>query len=88
MYNEIKQNIIDNFFNKGYLYTYACSKQAIIDKIFENTIFPINYYNNDVINMNLGDKVNISFKLNWEVITSVNKLNNKETKYYKLIKIE
>ena len=36
MYNEIKQNIIKNFLNKGYLYTCGCKKEPIINKIIEN----------------------------------------------------
>jgi len=66
MYNEIKQNIINNVLNKRYLYAFGCKKESMIDNIIENNIFASKYdYNNDILTMNLGDNVIIDFKFEW-----------------------
>lgn len=89
MYSEIKNNIVKNFLNKGYLYTCGCSKSAIVDKIIENSIFTTNYnYDTNVMTMKLGDNVDITFDFDWELTSYINKLNNKEVQHYKLIKIK
>ena len=66
MYNEIKQNIIKNFLNKRYLYTFGCKKEPIVDNIIENCIFTTKYdYKNDIMTMDLGDNIKIDFKFEW-----------------------
>ena len=66
MYNEIKQNIIKNFLNKGYLYACGCRKEPIIERIIENGIFTTTYdYQNDMMTMKLGDNISIDFKFEW-----------------------
>ena len=85
MYNEIKQNIIKNFLNKGYLYAYSCKKEPIIDKIIENKLFDTTYnYDTDIMTMNLGDNIKIDFNFEWEQSPHI---NNPNIIYYKLINI-
>ena len=88
MYNEIKQNIIKNFFNKGYLYACGCKREAIIDNIIDKSIFAINYnYKNDILTMNLGNNISIDFSFNWEYKTYKNNFG-REMPHYKLISIK
>lgn len=76
MYNEIKQNIIKNFLNKGYLYACGCKKEPIIDKIIENKIFETTYdYKNDIMTMVLGNGISIDFKFDWTQSTYSNHPN-------------
>lgn len=85
MYNEIKQNILNNFLNKGYLYACGCKKEPIINKIIENKIFDTTYnYDTDIMTMNLGDNVKIDFKFEWGQSSY---LNNSNIIHYKLVKI-
>ena len=88
MYTEIKNNIIKNFFNKEFRYAYGCRKEAIIEKIQENSIFNVKYnYSTDILTMNLGDNIVITFECEWEYTTHQNNLG-KEMKRYKLINIK
>jgi len=66
MYNEIKQNIINNILNERYLYTFGCRKESMVDNIIKNSIFTSKYdYDNDILTMDLGDNVIIDFKIDW-----------------------
>ena len=68
MYNEIKQNFIEKFFNKNFRYCTLSNKKALIDKMY--LVFPFDYsYNDDlsVLTLHLGDNVNIDFKLDWNI---------------------
>jgi hypothetical protein len=77
MYDEIKKNLIDNFFNRNYLWTSLVSKNTIVNFIKEKSLFPI-AGNSDMITMNLGNDISIMFILEWET-TKDNR--------YRLIKI-
>ncbi len=77
MYDEIKKNLIDNFFNRNYLWASLVSKNTIVNFIKEKSVFPI-AGNSDMITMNLGNDISIMFILEWE-ITKDNR--------YRLIKI-
>jgi len=77
MYDEIKKNIIDNFFNRNYLWTSLISKNTIVNFIKEKSVFPI-AGNGDMITMNLGNDISLMFILEWET-TKDNR--------YRLIKI-
>ena len=84
MYNEIKQNIIKNFLNKGYLYTCGCKKEPIINKIIENGVFPTVYnYQNDMMTMNLGNGIIIDFKFEW----LMSNFEKNKSQYYKIANI-
>jgi len=86
MYNEIKQNIIKNFLNKGYLYACGCKKEPIINKIIENKIFETTYdYNKDIMTMVLGNGISIDFKFDW---TQSAYSNNSNMIYYKITNIK
>lgn len=88
MYNEIKANIINKFFNK-FLYTCGCSKPAMINKIIENSIFSSKYdYDTNMMTMTLGDNINLTFEFNWENTSYICKSNNKEIQHYRLIKVK
>jgi len=87
MYNQITENIKNNFLNKGYLYTCGYDKNGIIDKLIENSIFDTHYdYEHDILNMDLGDNINIKFNFIWEQTSYITKYN-KEIQHYRLIEI-
>ena len=67
MYNEIKQNIINNFFNPNYKYTVYIAKKFIIDSMETRCIFPCTY-NEDmtIFTVTLGDGISIEFHFDWE----------------------
>ena len=82
MYEEIKNNIIEKFFNRNYRYTVVTCKQRIIDDINERLPFKTisdNSYDN--IDIELGDNIVLSFNLYWET------KNNGKLTMYKLMKI-
>ena len=86
MYEEIKNNIIENFFNTHYLLTSCLNKDIIINDIKERMPFEVSWKTNDSINMNLGDGINVVFNLKWE--SEIRKISSgKEYTNYKLIKI-
>lgn len=89
MYNEIKQNIIENFLNKGYLYSCGYKKESIIGKIIENGIFDTIYdYKTDVMTMKLGDNINIDFNFEWAESSYSNTNNTTNRTHYKIAKIK
>ena len=67
MYEEIKKNIIEHFFNTHYLWACCVNKKFIFDNMQNNCPFNIivNENGNTII-MNLGNNINISFNLKWE----------------------
>jgi hypothetical protein len=68
MYNEIKKNIIENFFNRNYRYTVVSCRKRIIDDISERLPFVVTTNNAcDILVIYLGDNISISFALTWEV---------------------
>ena len=86
MYNEIKQKIIKNFLNKGYLYVCGCKKEPIINRIIENQIFDTTYnYNNDVMTMVLGNGISIDFNFEW---TQSTYSNHSDMIHYKITNIK
>jgi len=90
MYNEIKQSIINNFLNKGYLYSCGYKKESIIGKIIENSIFETEYdYNTDIMTMKLGDNINLNFNFEWgESSYSCMNANKTNKTYYKVVNIK
>lgn len=92
-YSEIRKNLIDNFFNKNYRYTCVTCKNSVISDMKTRLPFTINYninYNNtDVLDVNLGDNITLTFNLIWETKEKENKINkNMQSIYYRLVKIE
>jgi len=65
MYNEIKQNFIEKFFNKNFRYCVVSKKEALLDKIILLLPFDFYFNGNDLLTLNLGNDVNITFKLEW-----------------------
>lgn len=85
-YNEIKQNFIDNFFNKNFRYSVVSIKKAIVDKV--EYAFPFKFIfedKNDFISqltLDLGDNVVLYFDLHWE-----KKILDNGKSLYRLIKV-
>lgn len=83
MYNEIKNNIINNFFNTHYLWTCVLSKNIVIHDIKKRCPFDIEINSdNDILTMNLGDNIVIDFNFTWE-----KKVNTNNNVIYKLVNI-
>ena len=62
MYEEVKKNIIEKFFNCIYKYTVVSSKKAIIDDINKRLPFKvISDKNCESISIDLGDNIFINF---------------------------
>lgn len=89
-YNEIKQNLINNFFNKGYKNTIA-DKKIIISDMQDRCPFEIKMNEDDsTMEMILGNGINLIFNLDWqERFTLKAEGINKLVKHpcYKLISI-
>ena len=85
-YNEIKQNIINNFFNKLYKNNICSYKNGIINDIQERCPFIIDILNDEftLMKMTLGDGSILIFNLKWD--ERKNK-HNQDLTYYKLIEI-
>ena len=82
MYDTIKNNILKNFLLRNYLWTCIVRKEALFEDMVDRSPFPFNYdYNKDILVINLGDGVNVSFNFKWNV-----KHNGASTQYY-LVKI-
>ena len=82
MYETIKSNILKNFLLRNYLWTCIVRKEALFEDMVDRSPFPFNYdYNKDILVINLGDDVNVSFNFKWNV-----KHNGASTQYY-LVKI-
>ena len=82
MYETIKSNILKNFLLRNYLWTCIIRKEALFEDMADRSPFPFNYdYNKDILVINLGDDVNVSFNFKWNV-----KQNGASTQYY-LVKI-
>lgn len=83
MYNEIKNNIINNFLNTHYLWSCVLTKNSVIHDIRKRCPFDIEINDdNDVLTMNLGDNIVIDFNLTWEKKVNVNNII-----VYKLVNI-
>ena len=68
MYETIKANILSNFLNRNYLYTCVFNKESLFANMMEHTVFPFEYdYDNDVLNVNLGDGISVSFNFIWNI---------------------
>ena len=86
-FNEIKKNIIENFFNKNYKYSCVSVKNAIVNDIKTRSMFGLTYdIEKDIMRMDIGDGIEIDFKFEWEEKTYHSSLN-KDVKMYKLINI-
>ena len=73
MYQEIKQNLIDHFFNTYYLWTCCSTKKSILSDIQKRCPFKTKILNNgNLIYMYLGDNITLSFDLKWEQRTNEN----------------
>lgn len=72
-YNEIKKNIIENFFNKMYKYGCCNNKMFIISDIQQRSMFPCKYdEGTDVLTMVLGDGISVDFSFKWESREHIN----------------
>ncbi len=77
MYEGIKKNIINGFFNPLFRYTMGCNKHAIFDKMNDISMFRLEHLKavsdtTDVIRMHLGDGIFLDFVINWEIRVPVN----------------
>lgn len=82
MYETIKSNILKNFLLRNYLWTCIVRKEALFEDMIDRSPFPFNYdYDKDILVINLGDDVNVSFNFKWNI-----KHNGESTQYY-LVKI-
>ena len=82
MYETIKSNILKNFLLRNYLWTCIVRKEALFEDMVNRSPFPFNYdYDKDILVINLGDDVNVSFNFKWNI-----KHNGASTQYY-LVKI-
>ena len=82
MYETVKNNILKNFLIRNYLWTCIVRKEALFEDMLDRSIFPFNYnYDKDILVINLGDDVNVSFNFKWNV-----KQNGASTQYH-LVKI-
>jgi len=67
MYETVKNSILKNFLIRNYLWTYIVNKEALFEDMLERSPFPFNYdYDNDVLMVNIGNDINISFNFIWE----------------------
>lgn len=88
MYEGIKKNFIENFFNRHYRYTVCACKSGLENDIALRCPFPVEWMNNDnVICINLDDNISLMFNLVWEERLS-NANHGKQITTYRLIKIE
>jgi len=87
-YNEIKQNIIDKFFNKIYRNSICSCKNSIISDIKERCPFNVDILDNDytILKMVLGNNIILTFNFEWEIKRYTNSTKI-EIESYKLIKI-
>lgn len=89
MYDEIKKNIIERFFNNYYLWTCCNNRDVLLSDINKRIPFDVRYPNfsdYETIEMNLGDNIKITIKLKWEKRTFKNSIGN-EIINYRLINI-
>lgn len=86
-YNEIRQNLIEKFFNRNYRYTCVTCKNSVINDMKNRLPFNINC-NNDVLYINLGNNIDLTFNLTWEKKEKEDKVQKMPSIYYRLIKIE
>ena len=82
MYETIKNNILENFLIRNYLWTSIIRKEALFEDMNNRIPFPFNYdYDKDILVVNLGDDISVSYKFTWE-----NSSYGQSTRYH-LIKI-
>jgi hypothetical protein len=82
MYDTIKNNILKNFLNRNYLWTCIVRKEALFEDMTDRSPFPFNYdYDKDVLMVNLGNDINVSFNFKWDTHQ-----NGASTQYH-LVKI-
>ena len=65
-YNEIKQNFIDNFFNKIFVHSTVSVKNHIFEKM--NTYCPFKIVPGDdyeTLTVIMGDGINLEFNVDW-----------------------
>lgn len=87
-YSHIKQNFIERFFNKNFRYAWGYSKNAIIDKFETFCPFPYSYdTKTDILTIDLGDNVVLTFNFVWEKREHEHKLTKKIHTTYRLIEI-
>lgn len=87
-YEHIKQNFIERFFNKNFKYSWAYSKNAILSKLEEFCPFPFTYNeSNDVLRIDLGDDVILTFQFEWERREHEHKLTKTIHTTYRLVNI-
>ena len=78
-YTEIKNNLINNFFNPNYRYACVIDKKFVITDISKRLPFPFKYdYDNDIMTISLGNNINIDINFKW---------NFTENKKFHLVKI-
>ena len=83
MYEEIKKNLIINFLNPFYLWACCVNKNSILENIKERCPFKTDIIGDDgnIIHMNLGDNIILSFNLKWEERIYDNNIKNKIVNY-------
>lgn len=84
-YNEIKQNIIENFLNPGFRFSAVQIPSIIIGTIRERSWFPVTYNEKDnTLTFNIGNNINIDVKCIWEEKPS----GNQSRVYFHLLRFE
>lgn len=87
MYEEIKKNLIEHFFNTHYRWTCCTTKGSLFSDMQTRCPFRFKIESNgEAIEMNLGNNVVISFNFIWEEKPFVNNCGKNMTSY-RLIKI-
>lgn len=68
MFDEIKENFINNFLNKNYLWTCSVNRTSIINDMNDRSPFPLKAIGNEckVIHVYLGNDIILAFDLKWE----------------------
>lgn len=67
-YDAIRENIINNFLVRNYLWTCVSRKEALFNDMKDRSPFPFTYdYEKDVLLVCLGNNINISFNFIWEI---------------------
>ena len=67
MYDTVRNNILNNFLIPNYLWTCIVRKESLFEDMTGRSTFPFVYdYDKDVLNVNLGNDISISFKFTWE----------------------
>lgn len=88
MYDEIRQNLIDNFFNKHYRYSRVSLRKAVFEDMKQRLPFPFTF-NDSCTSMQviLGNGISFIFNIHWEEKIYKNTMG-REMRSHRLISID